>query len=418
MGNVLIAANILGEILGAIERGLGSVLNAIYSVVHNYAIAIILLTVAVRSLLIPLTVKQIRSMGAMQTIQPELKKVQQKYKQLQQKSKDRMEVQQLRMQMNQEMQTLYKAHGVNPLGGCFPLLAQMPVYIAMFAIMRAAVFAVPATVTPTPNLTAKDAKNVICRPWDDTRKDFLTPDPAGPTPSKVKCENDNGQPVGSPDGVFTIGQLKEGRASNGPVVTNAGWITQCRPTGVPATPLVCQSAVGTGHLPRDGKLFADVTKDKASVFGMHPGCSASQVASKTRIKECFASGKGGTTQAIPYWLLVALIVGTQYVQGKQMAARASGPQAQQQQMMTRIMPVFLGVISLQLPAGANLYFFVQNLWMIGQQHLLLSKQQAPVGTGKSAPKAELPAEKAKEEAKPTPAPAKQQGSKKRKRKKK
>src|ERR671932_244696 len=87
----------------------GAVLSWIYNVVPNYGIAIILLTLAMRIVLLPLAVKQIRSMQAMQAIQPKVKALQQKYKGNRQK-------------LNEEMMALYKEHGVNPLSGCFPLL--------------------------------------------------------------------------------------------------------------------------------------------------------------------------------------------------------------------------------------------------------------------------------------------------------
>jgi YidC/Oxa1 family membrane protein insertase len=101
----------MAEAFGIILRFLGAVLSAIYDFVPSYALAIVLLTILVRIVLIPLTVKQIRSMNAMQKLQPELKRLQAKYKGDRQK-------------MNEELMKLYREHGVNPLGGCFPLLMQ------------------------------------------------------------------------------------------------------------------------------------------------------------------------------------------------------------------------------------------------------------------------------------------------------
>jgi len=98
-------------------------LAALYAVVPNYGVAIILLTLLVRVVLLPLTIKQTRSMREMQMIQPEVKRIQAKYKGNRQK-------------MNEEMMALYKEHGVNPLGGCLPLLLQMPVFIALFNVLR------------------------------------------------------------------------------------------------------------------------------------------------------------------------------------------------------------------------------------------------------------------------------------------
>jgi YidC/Oxa1 family membrane protein insertase len=97
-------------------------LAGFYALVGNYGIAIILLTVAVRVLLLPLSIKQTRSMREMQKIQPEVKKIQAKHKGDRQK-------------MNEEMMALYKEHGVNPFGGCLPLLMQFPVFIALYRLI-------------------------------------------------------------------------------------------------------------------------------------------------------------------------------------------------------------------------------------------------------------------------------------------
>ncbi|MFP5351492.1 MAG: membrane protein insertase YidC [Actinomycetota bacterium] len=98
-------------------------LAGFYAVVQNYGLAIILLTIAVRILLLPLSIKQTRSMREMQRIQPEVKKLQAKYKGDRQK-------------LNEEMMALYKEHGVNPFGGCLPLLMQFPVFIALYRLIN------------------------------------------------------------------------------------------------------------------------------------------------------------------------------------------------------------------------------------------------------------------------------------------
>ena len=98
-------------------------LAALYGVVHNYGLAIILLTVLVRLILLPLSIKQVRSMREMQRIQPEMKRLQTKYKGDRQK-------------LNEEMMKLYKEHGVNPFGGCLPLLSQLIVLIPLFQVLR------------------------------------------------------------------------------------------------------------------------------------------------------------------------------------------------------------------------------------------------------------------------------------------
>jgi YidC/Oxa1 family membrane protein insertase len=98
-------------------------LAAFYAVVPSFGLSIILLTVAVRVVLLPLSIKQTRSMREMQRIQPEVKKLQAKYKGNRQK-------------LNEEMMKLYKEHNVNPFGGCLPLVMQFPVLIGLFYVIR------------------------------------------------------------------------------------------------------------------------------------------------------------------------------------------------------------------------------------------------------------------------------------------
>jgi YidC/Oxa1 family membrane protein insertase len=89
----------------------------------NYGIAIILLTIIIRVLLYPLTVKQVKSMKAMRELSPKLKELQEKYKDNKAKQQE-------------EIAKLYKASGVNPLAGCLPMIIQMPFLTSMFYALR------------------------------------------------------------------------------------------------------------------------------------------------------------------------------------------------------------------------------------------------------------------------------------------
>jgi len=101
-------------------------LNAIHSVLPNYGVAIILLTIIVKIVFWPVTHKGTESMKKMQTIQPEVKQLREKYKDNPKK-------------LQQEQMLLYKKHGVNPLAGCLPMVIQIPVFIALFTVLRSAV---------------------------------------------------------------------------------------------------------------------------------------------------------------------------------------------------------------------------------------------------------------------------------------
>jgi YidC/Oxa1 family membrane protein insertase len=99
--------------------------------------AIILLTIAVRFLLVPLAVKQTNSMRAMQQLQPEMKRIKEKYKADRSMMKtDPEKYQQLRKKQQEETMALYKEHNVNPAASCLPLLLQLPIFIALIQILR------------------------------------------------------------------------------------------------------------------------------------------------------------------------------------------------------------------------------------------------------------------------------------------
>lgn len=107
-------------------RGLFSVLQFFYNMTHNYGIAIIFLTAIVRIVFTPLTYKSFKSMKGMQKLQPELQKLQKKYKDN-------------RAELNKAMMELYKNHKVNPLGGCLPMVLQLPVFIGLYNLLASTI---------------------------------------------------------------------------------------------------------------------------------------------------------------------------------------------------------------------------------------------------------------------------------------
>jgi YidC/Oxa1 family membrane protein insertase len=94
--------------------------------VGNWGIAIILLTIFIKLLLHPINKKTLESMKAMQKLQPKLTEIREKY-------------QNDRERMNLEMMNLFKTHKVNPMGGCLPMILQMPVYIALYKVLYNAI---------------------------------------------------------------------------------------------------------------------------------------------------------------------------------------------------------------------------------------------------------------------------------------
>ncbi|MGB0872223.1 MAG: YidC/Oxa1 family membrane protein insertase [Solirubrobacterales bacterium] len=117
-------ANFITDLLSPIIDVLDGALRFFYfDLGIPWGWGIILLTVIVRILLIPLTYKQITSMLHMQQYQPQIKELNEKYKDDPQKKQ-------------QELMKFFKDHGINPLASCFPLLAQLPFFIAMFYALR------------------------------------------------------------------------------------------------------------------------------------------------------------------------------------------------------------------------------------------------------------------------------------------
>lgn len=107
---------------------IGGIITALYDVTAaigfpSYALAIILISVLIKILLYPLMTKQMKSMMNMQEVQPKLEYLQKKYKNNPEK-------------MNEEVMKLYKEYKINPMGGCLPLLIQMPILIGLFGALR------------------------------------------------------------------------------------------------------------------------------------------------------------------------------------------------------------------------------------------------------------------------------------------
>lgn len=101
-------------------------LKLFYSFVGNWGIAIIMITIVVKTVLYPLSAKQYRSAAAMRKLQPKLQKLKERYGDDKQR-------------MQQEMMKMYKDEGANPFGGCLPMLLQFPIFIALYYVLFEAV---------------------------------------------------------------------------------------------------------------------------------------------------------------------------------------------------------------------------------------------------------------------------------------
>lgn len=110
------------SVVKAVAKPIFYVLRFINDYTHNYGVTIILLTMGIKMLFVPLQYKSYKSMKQMQVIQPKVQALQEKYKD----DRDK---------LNKELIKLYRDHKVNPVGGCLPMVLQMPVFVALFNIL-------------------------------------------------------------------------------------------------------------------------------------------------------------------------------------------------------------------------------------------------------------------------------------------
>ena len=282
--------------------GLGWVLSSIYDLVPNYGVTIIILTVVIRLLLLPLGIKQIKSMQHMQAIQPKIKDLQKKFKGNKQK-------------IQEETMRLYKEAGVNPLGGCLPLLLQFPILIAMYSVIRA------------PDL----------RPAPETSGAFQVANSHLPEDGEL----------------FRKVVLHE----------NGGFLfldLQCTVMGAGT------SLSQTYKDPADGQMKELPTG--ATILGEEGGALGFE-AKTVSSHDC---GDSRFPDIVPYALLLVIMIGSTYYQQFQMQkASPPGSQSQQQQTIMRVMPLMFAFFGLTFPAGLVLYWTTSNLFQIGQQAFLL-----------------------------------------------
>jgi YidC/Oxa1 family membrane protein insertase len=317
----------MGGLWNGIKAILGFVLSFFYDLMPDYGMAIILLTVAVSLLLFPLTLKQTRSMRKMQEIQPEIKRLQKEHKGE-------------REELNQELMALYKERGVNPAAGCLPLIVQMPIWFALFQVLRLSVVTL-AVVGTVPfgsagsdvGLLQGDVVQAVddssIRWWEDVEARFADGESHDITVMRGT------RPV-----TFSLTTL-DGLASTG--------VKQLDPGNV---------------VPGDSALSKALKDGKTNFLGMD------------LLERPSAAASDGIANAIPYIALILLVMVTGYYQQWQTTRTRTdqGPVSQQQQGMQtamKIMPLFLGFISWGFPTGLVLYFAASALFRIGQQALIL-----------------------------------------------
>ena len=284
----------------ALLNSIGWVLAKIFDLVGSYGLSILILTILIKIVLLPLGIKQIKSMQSMQVIQPKIKELQKKYKGNKQKAQE-------------ETMKLYKEAGVNPLGGCLPLLLQFPILISMYAVIRAPLL---QPVITNGKVTAYAIHNDHLPVDSQLFKNVVLHQNLSFLGVNLQCsaaQSGTSASVGGTD--------RNPVKTNTPILQSDG-----------KTPLPFEATTGDGTLPCGSK----------------------------------------STAKIPYFALLLFMVGTTFYQQRQMQkASPPGASSGQQQAILKVMPLMFGIFGFTFPAGLTLYWTVSNLWQIGQQYALL-----------------------------------------------
>ncbi len=138
----------LGGVSEALGRFLLGLLRWFHALTGNWGVSIILLTIMVKLVTLPLTLKQMSSMKRMKEVQPEIQKIKEKY------ADDR-------VKQGQEMQALFARSGVNPLAGCLPMLVQIPIWFALYSMLNSAVELLHVEFLWLPDLTQQDPYYIL-----------------------------------------------------------------------------------------------------------------------------------------------------------------------------------------------------------------------------------------------------------------
>lgn len=281
-------------------EALGWVLAQVYRLLPNYGVTIVVLTIVIRLVLLPLGIKQIRSMQHMQLVQPKIKQIQQKYKQDKQRQQE-------------EIMKVYKEYGVNPFSGCWPVLLQFPILIAMYSVLR----------------------------WPQHPIHV-------PEESELYTEAIEPQiPQTMPDGtqIVSQGQIDELDLPGPPGGTRFLGMN-----------LLCSA--GLPWQPAPDSLSDSVNVEGEAVPLSYPvSCGVDPI------------------DRVPYYVFVVLMFGTTYFQQRQMQkASPPGAASQQQQALLKFMPLMFGVFGIFFPAGLVVYWTTSNAWQIGQQYFMLKSR--------------------------------------------
>ena len=315
-----------GQLIGPIAMVFGYIIDFIFNVIysmtvyHSLGLSIILLTVIVRTLMLPLAMKSQKSMTAMQKLAPEINKIKNKYP-----NKDK----ESQQKMNAEIQKTYADNKVNPLGGCLPMLVQMPMFFGLSFIMNQSYL----YVSRLGNLYSQISEYLIYQVPNYTN--YIVPLALPKVPARM-LENQeiNISIVSHMNRVLNVFDVND-------------WNT----------------------------LFTQIPYEYLYTLKYLYN-------QKTAIETFFGisliepSGLGWPGILIPIFA-VATAVLTSYLTTKVSVVTDDRAKAQQKMMMV-VMPIMMGAMTIGLPAGVGIFWITSSVFQVGQQVVLNQKSGIPL----------------------------------------
>ena len=315
-----------GFIVGPITAFFGSILNSIFRFVNSFAafntlgISIILLTLFTRILMIPLAIKMQKSMVAMQLLSPEMMKIRKRY--------EGDKTRETQQKMNAEIQALYAKNKVNPLGGCLPIVIQMPIFIALNFIMQQSYRYVTEIGSVFSQISAK-----ILTVLDTLGSEGYLRIVGPHFEAKI------------PNNMLNAGALNAGVASDIETIVSR------------FSPAEWSSFIADMPVDTHAAMYELVAqKDALELFF---GINLGQV-----------SGVAFPGIIIPILAAVTTFLSS-YFMTKLTANMSTDPtQKQMQKIMLFVMPLMLGFFTIQMAAGVGVYWIASSIFQFVQQIIL------------------------------------------------
>ena len=335
-----------GVIVGPLAWIFGVIINFIFEGVYligirgnSLGISIILLTIVFRVLTLPLNIRFQKSMQKMQQLTPEINKIKEKYG----NSNDP----EIKKKINQETTALWAEHKVNPLGGCLPMLLQMPLFFGLNFIMQQAFLYINRLQTLYHNLAQSIIDSSALSYIHGFAEDFL--------PNNIISNNN------------TLGEL---------MLRDPNITVEAAKAAIPGDTIVLNLAPDLSRILNrfttehwDG-LFNYIRTNAPTHYDGIFELAAQRAAIETFLGLPIVEGAGLGFPGILIPILVGLATFVSAWLGQQ---RTDGEKTTQQTVMLVVMPIFLAAITIGFPAGVGIFWITSNIFQITQQYVMNKK---------------------------------------------